>query len=310
MSFPLAPFGPRTGLRGMVNAADQLASIAGVGVLEQGGTAADAPWPPPRSWPSPAPTCAAWAATCWPWSALPDPIRWPCWPSAGPDRASTPARMRAGATRSWPCAATSTASPCRGRWMGGSRSTTASGGSRCDTVLGPAIELAEEGFVASILLALSSHLVAGLPGARTCAPTVRPDPGDLVRLPGVARTLRAIVAGGREGFYSGEFGNALVELGEGVFTAVGPRAQASPNGASRCGSGCGGTTSGRSLRRHRATSPWPAHGSPSRPASGRTRRIPLWAHLVVEATRAAGHDRPTVLHDGADGPGAPVRAAG
>jgi gamma-glutamyltranspeptidase/glutathione hydrolase len=29
---------------------------------------------------------------------------------------------------------------------------------------------------------------------------------------------------------------------------------------------------------------------------------PLWAHLVVEASRAAGHDRPAVLYDGADGP--------
>ena len=28
MAFPLAPFAPRTGLRGMVNAADQLASTA------------------------------------------------------------------------------------------------------------------------------------------------------------------------------------------------------------------------------------------------------------------------------------------
>ena len=28
---------------------------------------------------------------------------------------------------------------------------------------------------------------------------------------------------------------------------------------------------------------------------------PLWAHLVVEASRAAGYDRPTMLHDGADG---------
>jgi gamma-glutamyltranspeptidase/glutathione hydrolase len=29
----------------------------------------------------------------------------------------------------------------------------------------------------------------------------------------------------------------------------------------------------------------------------------LWAHLVVEASRAAGHDRPAVLFDGADGSG-------
>jgi gamma-glutamyltranspeptidase/glutathione hydrolase len=28
---------------------------------------------------------------------------------------------------------------------------------------------------------------------------------------------------------------------------------------------------------------------------------PLWAHLVIESARAAGHDRPAVLYDGADG---------
>jgi hypothetical protein len=42
MSFPSAPFAPRTGRRGMVTSADQLASIAGVSALERGGTAADA----------------------------------------------------------------------------------------------------------------------------------------------------------------------------------------------------------------------------------------------------------------------------
>ena len=42
MAFPLAPFAPRTGLRGMVNAADQLASTAGVSLLDHGGSAADA----------------------------------------------------------------------------------------------------------------------------------------------------------------------------------------------------------------------------------------------------------------------------
>ena len=42
MAFPLAPFASRTGLRGMVNAADQLASTAGVSLLDHGGSAADA----------------------------------------------------------------------------------------------------------------------------------------------------------------------------------------------------------------------------------------------------------------------------
>ena len=42
MALPLAPFGPRTGLRGMVAAADQLAASAGIGLLARGGSAADA----------------------------------------------------------------------------------------------------------------------------------------------------------------------------------------------------------------------------------------------------------------------------
>ena len=39
---PLAPFGPRTGRRGMVAAADQLAASAGLAMLARGGSAADA----------------------------------------------------------------------------------------------------------------------------------------------------------------------------------------------------------------------------------------------------------------------------
>ena len=72
------------------------------------------------------------------------------------------------------------------------------------TVLGPAIELAEEGFVASILLALSSHLVVR--GARrraSSAPTGRSSPGTGSDFPGIARTLRAIAAGGRDGLLPG-----------------------------------------------------------------------------------------------------------
>ena len=42
MAYSLAPFAPQTGLRGMVTAADHLASTAGIGLLAQGGSAADA----------------------------------------------------------------------------------------------------------------------------------------------------------------------------------------------------------------------------------------------------------------------------
>ncbi len=42
MSLPLAPFGPRRSRGGMVAAADQLAAVAGIGMLADGGSAADA----------------------------------------------------------------------------------------------------------------------------------------------------------------------------------------------------------------------------------------------------------------------------
>ena len=42
MSLPLAPFAARTGVRGLVAAADQLAVSAGIAVLAQGGSGADA----------------------------------------------------------------------------------------------------------------------------------------------------------------------------------------------------------------------------------------------------------------------------
>ena len=87
-----------------------------------------------------------------------------------------------------------------------------------EEVLAPAIELAEEGFVASLLLALSSHLVADVAGAGDLCPGGPRQIGSRVRLPGVARMLRAIATEGRDGFYRGEFGRSLLEMGDGVFT--------------------------------------------------------------------------------------------
>ena len=57
-------------------------------------------------------------------------------------------------------------------------------------VLAPAIELAEEGFPASLLLALASHLVHALSGAGELCPQGPLAVGQTVRLPGIGRTLR------------------------------------------------------------------------------------------------------------------------
>jgi gamma-glutamyltranspeptidase/glutathione hydrolase len=171
-----------------------------------------------------------------------------------------------------------------------------------DTVFAPAIELAEDGFVASILLALASHLVAAVDGAEQLCPDGPLQIGQRVRVPGVARALRAVAQDGRAGFYEGEFGRQLVALGRGVFVSEDLERSA----ADWC----------EPLRlrvwgHDLWTVPPPSQGYLTLASSwvaeqaglGSDPGDPMWAHLVIEASRATGFDRPGVLYDGADGPG-------
>ncbi len=170
-----------------------------------------------------------------------------------------------------------------------------------DEVLAPAIDLAEHGFPASPLLAGAS---AHLDGAG------RDQLGELahqatavgapVRLPGVARALRSIVARGRSGFYEGEFGEGLLGIAAGYFSSEDLRtAQAewvAPLTASCFGvelhtigpNSQGYLTLGGALLADRLDLP----GDPD---------IAHSVHLLVECAKLAGFDRPDVLHEHADG---------
>ena len=169
-----------------------------------------------------------------------------------------------------------------------------------DEVLAPAIELASEGFAASLMLALASHLVHALPGAGELCPDGPLDVGQTVRLPGLARTLRAIARHGREGFYQGEFGQGLLDLGHGHFTP----ADLATSAAVWCSPLRTGAW-GHDLW----TVPAPSQGYLTLAGAvvaeaaglGADPDDPHWAHLLVETWRAVGHDRPDVLFDGADG---------
>jgi gamma-glutamyltranspeptidase / glutathione hydrolase len=121
-----------------------------------------------------------------------------------------------------------------------------------------------------------------------------------VRLPGIARTLRAIARHGRDGFYQGEFGRGLQELGRGHFApddfATSAATWSTPLRA---------TAWGHELW----TVPPPSQGYLTLAGAvvaqaaglGADPEDPQWAHLLVETWRAVGHDRPEVLFDGADG---------
>jgi gamma-glutamyltranspeptidase/glutathione hydrolase len=169
------------------------------------------------------------------------------------------------------------------------------------TVLAPAIRLAASGFPASPLLVASLALLddAGreqlheLAGQATAT-------GLRVRRPGVALTLQAIVAGGRDAFYGGAFGEGLLAAGGGLFTADDLHTRQAdwvePLRTSALGvdlatippNSQGYLTLGMARLADAA-------GIPDDPAD------PTWPHLLIEAATAASYDRPDVLHDSADG---------
>lgn len=169
-----------------------------------------------------------------------------------------------------------------------------------EAVLEPAITLAEEGFACSTLLALASPLVAQVTGAGELCAQGPPEIGQLVRLPGIGRTLRAVGTDGREGFYRGEFGEALLRLGRGEYLPADLTATLAE------------WTEPISLRAFEHdlwTVPPPSQGYLTLGGAWIAEQVglpvdpadPRWPHVVAEAARAAGFDRPAMLHDGADG---------
>ena len=180
-----------------------------------------------------------------------------------------------------------------------------------DEVLAPAIELASEGFAASLMLALASHLVHAVPGAGELCPDGPLAVGQTVRLPGIARTLRAIARQGRDGFYRGEFGQGLLELGAGHFA---------PTDLAACAALWSTPLRATAWGHDLWTVPAPSQGYLTLAGAtvaeaaglGNDPDAPEWAHLLVESWRAVGHDRPDgVVRGGrrrrAPRPGAPGR---
>jgi gamma-glutamyltranspeptidase/glutathione hydrolase len=298
MAYPLAPFASTTGLRGMVNAADHLASTAGIGLLAQGGSAADAAVATAAVMAVTSPYLCGMGGDMLAVVSAPgtDPVGLLSTGRAG--SGVDAARLRAEGYSVMPVRGDFRSVPVPGAVDGWLALHARYGRLPLETVFGPAIELAEEGFVASLMLSLASHLVASVPGAQELCPDGPLPLEARVRLPSIGRTLRAIVDQGRDGFYGGEFGRNLVELGQGVYaTADLDRDFAQWCEPSRL----------RVWGHDLWTVPAPSQGYLTLASSWIAERVglgtdpsdPLWAHLIIEASRAAGHDRPEVLHDGA-----------
>lgn len=163
-------------------------------------------------------------------------------------------------------------------------------------LLRPAANYAEHGFPASAALAEASVHVAHLAHHQL----VGLRPGDRVQRPGVARALTAIGSDGRDGFYGGEFGEALLATGAGEFIES-DLAQSNADWVDPVVGDAWG---------HKIwTTPPNSQGYLGVAGSKIAAQLdlpddpsdPLWAHLMIEAARAAAWDRLEVLHEHADG---------
>jgi len=284
----------------MVNAADQLAALAGLRMLDQGGSAGDA-----------AVAAAAVMAVTSPHmcgmggdvlAMIAEPGRPPVallstgHAGSGVDAAA----LRARGHRVMPLRGDPHSVPVPGAVDGWLAIHDRFGRLPLHRVLEPAVALAEDGFEASLLLAMASHLIHQVPGAQELCPDGPLRPTQRVRLPGVARALRAVGLEGRGGFYGGEFGMELLDVGDGVFSLA-DLARSTVQWCEPVRLSVWGhdlwTVPPPSQGYLTLASAWIAE----RAGLGTDPTDPLWAHLVVEASRAAGHDRPDVLWEDADG---------
>jgi gamma-glutamyltranspeptidase/glutathione hydrolase len=167
-------------------------------------------------------------------------------------------------------------------------------------VLAPARGLAADGFTAAPMLALAFGLVAEVPGNDDYLTAAPMHAGSHVRRPGVASVFDAIVEQGRAGFYQGAFGNGLLELGGGLYSTADlqtPIARWVEPLRCEAWEHELWTVPPPSQGYLTLSSAWIANGLsvPAEPDD------PAWPHLLVEASVWAGHDRPAVLHEHADG---------
>ena len=170
MALPLVPMAPRSGLRGMVAAADQLASSAGIDVMARGGSAADAAVATGATMAVVGPHLCGLGGDVLAMVAAPGSPPEALLSAGRAGRGSDADAMRGAGMSVMPLRGDIRSVQVPGAVDGWLALHERYGRLPLADVLAPAIELADDGFPASIMLALASHLVHALPGAGELCP--------------------------------------------------------------------------------------------------------------------------------------------
>ena len=168
-------------------------------------------------------------------------------------------------------------------------------------VLAPAQRLAEDGFPVSpplfgALKSLDEPSRAQLHEMADQATHV----GARIRRPGVAAAIAVVVASGRAGFYQGAFGDGLLAMGDGLYSEADFSTAIATweTPLTTTAFGVELSTVGPNSQGYLALGGARLAAQLDLPDSPDDAR---WAHLLAEAAKAAGRDRPTQLYEGADG---------
>jgi gamma-glutamyltranspeptidase/glutathione hydrolase len=168
-------------------------------------------------------------------------------------------------------------------------------------LLEPAIALAARGFPASpLLVGVAARADEGASANMSELISQLSRPGARVMRTGVARALTAVVEGGREAFYLGEFGNGLKAMGAGLYSdddLTKPLSEwVTPLRVNTFGVDLWSLPP--NSQGYLALGSAELVGRLDLPADPNDVRF---AHLLIEAATAAGYDRPEVLSDTANG---------
>jgi gamma-glutamyltranspeptidase/glutathione hydrolase len=285
---------------GMVASVDHLASSAGVAVLRDGGSAVDAAVSASAVLAVTCPHLCGMGGDLFALVHVPDDAAPAALNASGrAGSGADPSRLVAEGAGEMPFRGDLRSAPVPGCVDGWLALHERFGRLPLGRVLEAAATYAVAGFPASPLLAIAQVLLDGVEGADDLLRTRPLRAGDLVRRPGVGRALAAIVDEGRAGFYEGPFGEGLLRLGDGEYTA--------PD-LHRNLADWVEPLQARAWDHDLWTIPPNSQGYLTLLGCAVAEGLDLpedpddsaWAHLLVETARAAGHDRPLVLHEGAD----------